>query len=137
MINGMRREAFTPGLLVVASLGLQGLACGEPSHVYDGRLFLEHRRCLGTTVSVDVVEGEPPGDCGPVCLAQPQRDGGRAIYVSRRCAPYPFGFDASGTDPACPEALAALERSDTCLVDGGSTSPPPPLGDAGAANRSP
>ena len=51
--------------------------------------------------------------------------------VSTMCAPYPFSFDASGTDPTCPAALAALERNDTCLVDGGSTNPLPPPDDAG------
>lgn len=119
--------AVVTGLLLALAA-----ACGEPSHVFQGRLFREdaNRRCLGTTASVDVVEGDPPGTCPAVCLAQSHTDGGRSLYVSTMCAPYPFMFDASGTDPSCPAALAALERNDTCLVDGGSANPPPPQSDA-------
>ncbi len=100
-------------------------ACGDPSHIFEGRLFVEDRdrACLGTTSSVDVVEGDPPGTCSAVCLAQGHADGGRSIYVSTMCGRYPFMFDASGSDPSCPAALAALERDDTCLVDGGSANP--------------
>lgn len=118
----IRRLALLAALCAPA---LAALACGEPSHVFEGRLFLPHRGCLGTTSSVDVVDGEPPGDCGPTCLAQTLPDGGASIYVATMCPPYPFAFDVSGTDPRCPEALAALSRDDTCLVDGGSTHPPP------------
>lgn len=125
----MRRETIALGIVTFA--GLCALHCGDPSHVYEGRLFLEARDCLGTTASVDVVEGDMPGNCGPTCLTQPSSDGGRAIYVSTMCGPYPFGFDASASDPACPRALAALERNDTCLVDGGSSSPAPAPPDAG------
>ena len=128
----MRRPLLAIGLVSFAGLTAQlAVACGDPSHVYEGRLFLEHRQCLGTTASVDVVEGDAPGDCGPTCLTHPQSDGGRAIYVSRMCAPYPFGFDASGADPACPSALAAFERNDTCFADGGSSKPAPAPPDAG------
>ena len=127
----MRRRLLALGK---ATLGvLLVYACGDPSHVFEGRLFVEHRACLGTTASVDVVEGEGAGNCGPTCLTQPLADGGRAIYVSTMCAPYPYAFDASGTDPACTPALDALARGDTCLLDGGSSSPPaPPPVDAGS-----
>ncbi len=109
-----------------------GLGCGDPSHVYEGRLFLPERHCLGTTSSIDVVEGELPGSCPAICLAQPHADGGRSLYVSTMCGPsYPFMFDTSGTDPLCPSALAAFERNDTCFVDGGSANPLPPIVDAG------
>lgn len=101
------------------------LGCGEASHVFEGRLFVEGRQCLGTTSSVDVVAGERPGSCEPVCLVQPTGDGGRAIYVATMCGPYPPGFDATGKDAACTPALAALARGDTCLVDGGSSHPSP------------
>lgn len=100
-------------------------ACGDPSHVYEGRLYRDDRDCLGTPSSVDVVTGDDPGTCAPVCLVQRTFDGGRAYYVSTMCPPYPHGFDASGTDPVCPDALAAFERNDTCLVDGGTTNPLP------------
>ena len=120
-------------LLAIAPLALVvlGASCGDPSHIFEGRLFLPQRGCLGTTSSVDVVEGERPGSCGPTCLTQPQSDGGRAIYAATMCGPYPVNFDASGADPLCPLALAALERNDTCLIDGGSSSPPAAPSDAG------
>ncbi|HVH46109.1 MAG TPA: hypothetical protein VM925_27355 [Labilithrix sp.] len=104
----MRRRFFALTLGPLALLVVDATACGDPSHVFEGRLFLEGRACLGTKASVDVVEGEKPGECGPTCLAHPHVDGGRSIYVSTMCSPYPFGFDAAGTDPACPSALAAL-----------------------------
>jgi len=98
---------------VLALLAL--VACGDASHIYEGRLFVEERRCLGTTSSLDVVEGERPGQCAPVCLVQPQRDGGRAVYVSTMCGPYPFGFRVTN-EPPCDEALAALGRNETCTA---------------------
>jgi hypothetical protein len=127
----MRRRPFALALATLPAFLLVGLgACGNGSHVFEGRLFVEGRRCLGTTASVDVVDGERPGACRPVCLAQPYPDGGRAIYVSTMCGPYPFAFDASGSDPACPSALDALARGDTCLTDGGSSAPASPSADA-------
>lgn len=113
-------------LSIIPSLPLVGaiaLACGEPSHVFEGRRFAPDRGCLGATEGLDVVTGDRPGACAPACLAQPLGDGGRAIYVATMCPPYPFAFDASGSDPRCLEVLAALERGDTCLADGGSTHP--------------
>ena len=114
-------------LVVVATLA----ACGETTHVYTGRLYVEDRGCLGTPSSIEVVEGDPAGTCAPTCLVQRTTpDGKRPVYVSTMCAPFPFGFDTDGTDPRCAAALAALERDDTCHLDGGSSAPPP--GDAGA-----
>lgn len=109
-----------------AALGAgAGAACGDGSHIYEGRLFTEDRACLGPTTSIDVVEGDRPGDCEAKCLVDSQSDGGRAVFVSRMCGPYPYGFDVSGTDPSCDDALAALARGDNCLDDGGSTAPLP------------
>ncbi len=126
-----RRIVLVLGAVASAMLAAHLVACGNPSHVFEARLFVEQRQCLGTKASVDVVDGEPPSSpCAPTCLVQPQSDGGRAIYVSTMCGPYPFGFDASGSDPACPAALDALARKDTCFVDGGSSSPAPVI-DAG------
>jgi hypothetical protein len=99
-------------------------ACGESSHVYEGRLFSEDRRCLASTSSVDVVSGDRPGTCAAACLIQPLGDGGRSIYVSTMCGPYPFGFRLAN-EPPCDEALAALSRGDTCKADGTSTHPAP------------
>jgi hypothetical protein len=99
-------------------------ACGESSHVYEGRLYHEDRHCLATTSSVDVVAGDRPGDCAPTCLLQPLRDGGRSVYVATMCGPYPVGLRITN-EPPCDEALAALSRRDTCKADGGSTNPVP------------
>lgn len=127
----MRRRRLALGVaLTLVGVSL-AFGCGDPSHVFEGRLFLDSRACLGTTASVDVVEGDRPGTCAPTCLAQPHSDGGRSLYVSTMCGPYPFGFDTSGSDPQCPSALAALARNDTCLLDGGSSSPSPSIPDAG------
>src|SRR5690606_21990228 len=115
--------------LAVAAVVVASSACGEPSHVYLGRLYRVDRDCVATVSSVDVVDGEEPGTCGPVCLIQTTFDAERVVYVSTMCAPYPFGFDATGEDPACAAALAAFARDDTCLADGASTNPAPDAGD--------
>lgn len=109
---------------------MHATACSsdEGTHVYQARFYLEARDCLGTPSSIDVISGEEPGFCEPICLRQIRADGGRAIYASTVCPPYPGpDFDKSGSDPACPAALAALARGDTCLTDGGSTRPVPPV----------
>ena len=49
---------------------------------------------------------------------------GRTLYVATMCPPYPFQFDASGSDPICPAALAAFGRDDTCNVDGKTSTHP-------------
>src|SRR5690349_14835423 len=117
----MRRALLTLALAPVALLAAYASACGEQaSHVYPGRLFVEGRECLGSKSSVDVVDGEQAGECGPICLAQSKADGGRSIYVATMCPPYPYAIDASGSDPACARALGAFARNDSCLLDGGS-----------------
>ncbi len=121
MSSTMRRWILASALVGVLLASALAAACGDASHIFEGRFYLEARDCLGTTGSVDVVEGDPPGVCPPVCLADAHTDGGRSLYVSTMCAPYPFGYDASGGDPACPRALAALGRDDTCRPDGTST----------------
>lgn len=128
----------------VALCGLAGLctlhtlaACSEAgTHIYEGRFYNEGRDCLGTISTVDVVDGPAPSQyCPVVCLSQKKADGGRTLYTSIMCAPYPFDFDTSGTDPKCAMALAAHTRNDTCLSDGGSSAPilPNDAGDAGDA----
>jgi hypothetical protein len=117
----MRRALF-----VVAAIA----ACGETTHVYSGRLYVQDRDCVATTSSIEVVEGDPaPETCAPACLVQRTTpDTTRPIYVSTMCPPIPFGFDSDGKDPRCAPALAAFARNDTCFTDGGSSAPlPAPL----------
>jgi hypothetical protein len=112
---------------------LHAPACkNDGTHVYVGQLYVEARHCLGTGSAVDVVTGDDPGQCAPICIHQNRSVGGHAIYVATMCPPYPGpDFDTSGTDPLCTPALAALARGDTCFSDGGSSHP---LVDAGAAD---
>lgn len=113
------------------------IACGDPSHIFQGNAYIDGRDCLGTTASVDVVTGDDPGFCDVRCLAQPEDDGGRQIYISTMCPPDPVFYDASGSDPACPKAIAALYRNDICNVDGITSSDPIEAGpDTGAADAS-
>lgn len=106
---------------------LHMVACGDTTHVYSGRLYVEQRDCMATSSSIEVVEGDPAAnDCAPTCLVQTSTpDGRRPAYVSTMCPPVPFGFVTDGADPRCGPALAAFARNDTCLVDGGSTAPLP------------
>jgi hypothetical protein len=129
---GAARAGATLGAAAALACSLHLSACKDDgTHTYLGRLYVEARGCLGTSSSLDAISGGDPGDCPPICLAQPNAEGGRAIYVATMCGPYPYGFDTSGADPACPKALAALARNDTCLSDGGATHPLPPVVDAG------
>lgn len=109
--------------LGVFAVALSFAACDDATHPYTARGYDEARGCLMPLGSVDVVDGTDPGNCAPVCLNQPNRDAGRAIFVSTMCAPYPFGVDTSGKDSACGPALDALARGDICLSDGGSSAP--------------
>jgi hypothetical protein len=139
--NAMGKRRFgAAALALLAPIGaiaciLHVSACKDDgTHVYIAQLYVEARGCLGTTSSVDVISGEAPGTCAPICLVQKRGDAGPATYVATMCPPYPSGveFDTSGTDPSCTGALAALARNDICLTDGGSTSPVPPVKDAAA-----
>lgn len=132
-----RRARGTASAVLAAAVAcaciLHLSACEDDgSHVYVGRFYLEARQCLGTTSSLDVVEGDVPGECSPKCIIQRRAEAARAVYVATMCPPYPkaMEFDLSGTDPVCAPALAALARNDTCATDGGSSHPVPR--DAGA-----
>ena len=126
-MNPIARAALSLGAVACAiACTLHSSGCTDQrSHVYLGRLYVEARDCVGTTSSVDVVDGEPAAtSCAPVCILERRPEGGRVLYVSTMCAPLPsFGFDNSGTDPKCPQAIAAFLRDDTCLSDGGTTKP--------------
>ena len=116
-------------------VGLAALACmthvsackDDGTHVYIGRFYLEGRDCLGTSSSLDVISGDEPGECAPICLVQKRAEAGKTIYVATMCPPYPAAveFDTTGSDPTCRRALDALARGDTCLSDGGTTHPLP------------
>ncbi|CAN5924353.1 hypothetical protein BH11MYX4_BH11MYX4_00400 [soil metagenome] len=131
----LRAAALTAAAGLSLFMGMMHLSSckDDGTHVYVGRLYVEGRDCLGTSSSVDVVSGDDPGTCDPICMIQPRAEGGRAVYVSTECPPYPApDFDLTGKDPICARALAALGRNDTCLSDGGTTKPVPPPTDASA-----
>lgn len=119
MVVGLMRRALLIGLSIAA--------CGETTHVYSGRLYVEQRDCVATKSSIEVTSGDPaPESCAPTCLVQRTTpDGTRPVYVSTMCPPIPFGFDTDGADPRCAAALAAFARNDTCFADGGSSAPQP------------
>ncbi|WP_394834026.1 hypothetical protein LVJ94_46730 [Pendulispora rubella] len=124
-------RAATVSALAVG-LGLTALAsCGEGSHVYGARAYDRARGCLGPTQTLDVVSGDDPSsNCALKCLVP--RAGEAVVYVSQQCPPYPPQFDTSGLQSGCDQAIAAFERGDFCLTDGGSTHPGP---DAGGTNN--
>jgi hypothetical protein len=66
----------------MALAAASAFSCGATSYVYEGRLYRADRD-LATVSSVDVVEGEPAGQCPPVCLVQDTGHGGKAVYVRR------------------------------------------------------
>ena len=110
-------------------------ACSESgSHVFAGRLYEAARDCVDPTRSIDVVDGKPPGaPCPRACLVGPgDRDSGASpVFVSTTCAPFPRGFDVSGTGAACALALDAYDRNDTCEADGGTSHPSADAGRTG------
>ena len=131
-LRSAARAALAAAFSITCTLHLSSCK-DDGTHVYIGRIFLEARDCVATTSSVDVVSGETPGECSPICMLQPRAEGGRTVYVATMCPPLPApDFDLSGRDPVCVRALAALARNDTCLSDGGTTSPRPPVADASA-----
>ncbi len=105
-------------------------ACkGSGAHTYSARPFDPARGCLLDPTGVDVVDGTDPGlNCARKCALSPKPDDGGPplAYISTECPPYPPGFDMSGLVGACPAAIAAADREDYCLDDGGSTHPAPP-----------
>jgi hypothetical protein len=128
----MRRASL---LLPAAMLVVAAACSGAKSHPYPARAFDARRTCLMPTSAVDVVEGTDNGlNCARKCLVGPSpADGGsRAVYISTQCPAYPPGYDTSGAPVECVDAVAAAEREDYCLEDGGSTRPGPHPVDAGA-----
>jgi len=106
--------------LLLALLFAAAACDGATSHVYGGDK-LDTKGCLDPYSAIDVIDGPSTGQsCAPVCIVDPS---GPFTYASTDCAPYPVGFDQSGTAASCATALAALARKDFCLVDGGSSNP--------------
>jgi hypothetical protein len=99
-------------------------ACkNNTSHIYQGARWDPDKDCMDPVSSIDVLAGDDvPSTCTPTCLVAPaEQDGGRAIYVSSMCGPYPPLFDTTGAFPGCDRALAASTRGDACLADGGTS----------------
>ena len=117
-------------LLVVACARALGACDEETSHLLVAQLFDPSRACLDPEGTIALVDGPVPGSaCPPTCVVGPSGQNGNAssVYVTTMCGPYPELDDTSGDPAGCSDALAALDRRDTCLVDGGSTSPAPAL----------
>ncbi|HSQ62835.1 MAG TPA: hypothetical protein VLM85_06455 [Polyangiaceae bacterium] len=100
-------------------------ACDSGSfYAYVARIYDLQRDCLSDVQAVDIGNGPDPGlGCAPKCLVASDQDGGVVVYATTMCGPVPYGVDSTGTDPRCAKALAAVQRSDICLADGGSTDP--------------
>jgi len=112
-----------PTLVAVAGICC---ACDDTSYyLYTGYEYDPARDCLHDVEALDVDIGSDPGSsCDAKCLAAADFDGGTSVYATTMCGPTPEGADATGTDPSCAPALAALARSDFCLDDAsGSTNP--------------
>lgn len=129
----LRSGAFVAfGLLVIGGL-VAVAACDDQvgTYVYRGRKYDPEKQCLEAIRSLDVIDSKTePALCAPVCLVQTAYDGGRAVYVSSTCPPYPFGFDTTGKDPMCVPALTAADRVGGCLPappDGGRDGAPEPV----------
>lgn len=120
---------------VAAASAFSITACTtDPTYVYRATPFDTSTGCLGTPVSLDVIQGPLPADCPPACLVQSStRDGGRSVYVSRTCAPYPPELDSTGTVPECSRALLAAAQSSGCVPEGGVDSGLPDPSDASDA----
>jgi hypothetical protein len=119
------RIAGAAGALAFACI-MHAVGCGDSgTYLLVGRFYLERRDCLGTSSTIDAIGGDGPNACAPTCLVQKAYDGGTGVYVTNTCGPYPPDLDASGSDPRCAKALAALQRNDTCQPDGTSTRPLP------------
>lgn len=111
-----------------------GAACVDPDagFVYTARAYDAAGLCVGPYVELEWVQGGGGGiDCPPApspgssagiaCLVSPSG----AVYASQVCAPYPPDYDTSGTNPACPAAIAALAKEKECGAgDAGGDAPP-------------
>ena len=81
-------------LLVLGAVAVARVAVG--SRLRRHRLVHLLRRavrpgaqCLEPVSSIDIIAGNEPGSCGPVCILSLPEDGGQIAYVSTMCGPYP------------------------------------------------
>ena len=134
----MRVSAFLgSALLVVVGARAVGACDEETSHLLIGQLFDPARACLDPEGTIALVDGPvPQSACPPTCVVGPSGQNGNAssVYVTTMCGPYPELDDTSGDPAGCSDALTALARGDTCLIDGGSSSPASTNDDAGDGN---
>jgi len=116
---------------VAARLSVAG--CDDTgSYIYSGEQYYPPQQCLLPVSSIDIIAGNEPGSCGPVCILSLPQDGGQIAYVSTMCGPYPmypYETDAAA-DPLCVAALNAFTRDALC-EDGGVVLPPGSGEDAG------
>ena len=96
------------------------------SHLYVGNGHNVPKDCNLSEVDIDVVEADNAGSsCNLVCLVESKSDAWMAVYTGRMCPPYPRDLKLNGDEALCAAALAARERNDVCLADGGTTNPTP------------
>jgi hypothetical protein len=93
-------------------------------YLYYANRYEPGRDCVDHAIQVDLFNAPNPGNsCTPTCFPGHDQDGAAIVYASTMCGPVPVEVDASGGDPLCPSATAALTRKDFCLDGGGSTNP--------------
>jgi hypothetical protein len=153
----VRRAGLRTAALLGAALAAAAAACIDPdaSFVYTARPYDRAGMCLEPYVELELIPGAGGGDActspeagpagpGVACLVSSSG----ALYVSTVCPPYPPDYDASGKDPACPAAIAALMNGVSCAASDAASdqgtgapdapndgaAPPAPGGDGGGAH---
>ncbi len=121
-LTGRRtRRALFVAAFALAGAKLSVLGCDDTgSYIFSGEQYDPTLQCLEPVSSIDIIAGNPPGSCAPVCILSLPQDGGQIAYVSTMCGPYPnypFETDAGG-DPLCLAAMDAFNRDALC-EDGG------------------
>ncbi len=118
--------AFGTLALLLGARVLGACDTNETTHFFVGQLFEPARGCLDPEGSIAQVDGPVPDQpCAATCVVGPSGQNGNAssVYVTTMCGPYPALADTTGAPAGCTEALAALDRGDTCLIDGDSSAP--------------
>lgn len=122
----MRYARQIVSILLMAPFAVPFACTDVVSHLYVGSGYNVLKDCTLPEVAIDVVEdGDPGSSCNLVCLVESKSDAGMTVYTSRMCPPYPRDLKLNGDETLCAAALAARERNDVCLADGGTTNPTP------------